>query len=110
VYRAYTIWCARRGHKMPEAQHRFTPAFMSMNGVRRGEPRVRDPEKLGERLVAADELRKRRVFYMGTRPQGMEDREWLDQSIKNFVWRSARMRPKASVRTVDRRQPKRRRF
>jgi hypothetical protein len=41
-----SIWCARRGHKMPEAQHRFTPAFMSMNGVRRGEPRVPDPEKL----------------------------------------------------------------
>jgi putative DNA primase/helicase len=43
LYRAYTLWCSRRGHKMPEAQHRFTPAFMSMNGVRRAEPRVRDP-------------------------------------------------------------------
>jgi hypothetical protein len=48
VYRAYVIWCIRRGHKMPEAQNRFTPAFMSMNGVRRAEPRVPDPEKLGE--------------------------------------------------------------
>jgi putative DNA primase/helicase len=45
LYRAYVLWCSRRGHKMPEAQHRFTPAFMSMNGVRRLEPRVPDPEQ-----------------------------------------------------------------
>jgi hypothetical protein len=52
VYRAYVLWCTRRGHKMPEAQHRFTPAFMSMNGVRRAEPRVPDPEKMHEIALA----------------------------------------------------------
>jgi putative DNA primase/helicase len=84
VYRAYSIWCARRGHKMPEAQNRFTPAFMSMNGVRRGEPRVPDPEKMHERLIAADELRKRRVFFMGPRPQGKDEREWVVEGIRDF--------------------------
>jgi putative DNA primase/helicase len=84
VYRAYTIWCSRRGHKMPEAQHRFTPAFMSMNGVRRGEPRVPDPEKMNERLVAVEELRKRRVFYMGPRAEGVDEKKWVHDGIKNF--------------------------
>lgn len=65
VYRAYQIWCARRGHKMPEAQSRFTPAFMSMNGVRRKDERVPDPEKMSEIHEPKHKLKKRRVFFMG---------------------------------------------
>jgi putative DNA primase/helicase len=97
VYRAYVIWCIRRGHKMPEAQNRFTPAFMSMNGVRRAEPRVPDPEKLGEIGLAEKMLKKRRVFFMGERlviqhvgdreperfDQG-EDRQWMVAGVKAF--------------------------
>jgi putative DNA primase/helicase len=84
VYRFYTLWCARRGHKMPEAQNRFTPAFMSMNGVRRVEPRVPDPANLHELQVADDKLRKRRVFLMGERPEGIPDRQWVVDGIKAF--------------------------
>lgn len=84
VYRAYTLWCMRNGHKMPEALNRFTPAFMSMNGVRRAEPRVPDPEKLNELALVEDKLRKRRVFLMGERPFGVEDRQWIVDGIKAF--------------------------
>lgn len=95
LYRAYTVWCTRRGHKMPEAQHRFTPAFMSMNGVRRGEPRVPDPEKLYELALAKNKLKKRRIFYMGARlvihklgdeqpTQYRTDDEWVVAGLKEF--------------------------
>jgi putative DNA primase/helicase len=85
VYRAYTLWCGRRGHKMPEAQHRFTPAFMSMNGVRRIEPRVPDPDKKQELAVVDDTtLRKRRVFLMGERNPDLTDRQWIVDGIKQF--------------------------
>lgn len=84
VYRAYTLWCLRRGHKMPEAQNRFTPAFMSMNGVRRIEPRVPDPERLHEIQLAEDKLRKRRVFLMGERDADVPERQWLVDGIKKF--------------------------
>jgi putative DNA primase/helicase len=84
VYRAYRIWCERRGHKMPEAQNRFTPAFMSMNGVRRHEFRLADPENPTERILPVDELRKRRVFVMGERPAGMDERTWVANGVKAF--------------------------
>jgi putative DNA primase/helicase len=95
VYRAYTLWCNRRGHKMPEAQNRFTPAFMSMNGVRRAEPRVPDPEKLYEVGLVEHKLKKRRVFFMGAslvvqhageaEPVRYDnEREWLVAGITAF--------------------------
>jgi len=84
VYRAYTLWCVRNGHKMPEALNRFTPAFMSMNGVRRVEPRVPDPDKVHELALVEDKLRKRRVFLMGDRPFGAEERQWIVEGIKSF--------------------------
>lgn len=65
VYRAYTIWCARQGHKMPEALHRFTPAFMSMNGVRRVEARLPHPARPIEAVADEEKLPKHRVFLMG---------------------------------------------
>lgn len=64
VYRAYTIWCARNGERVPERINRFVPSFMSLNGVRRGEVRVADADK--PRAPALEErLRKRRVLLMG---------------------------------------------
>lgn len=85
LYAGYTVWCQRNGHKMPEALNRFTPNFMSMNGVRRREPRVPDPDKLDELAVMdVDLLRKRRVFFMGSRTEGVEERQWLVDGIKKF--------------------------
>ena len=95
LYRAYTIWAARRGHKQPEAQNRFTPAFMSMNGVRRGEPRVPDPENLRQLADVKKDWKKRRVFYMGPRrvihhfgadrpTEYASDDDWVLAGIKEF--------------------------
>jgi hypothetical protein len=51
---------------MPEAQNRFTPAFMSMNGVRRKDERVPDPEKLAAEMhLKKHQMKKRRIFLMG---------------------------------------------
>lgn len=84
VYRAYAIWCTRRGHKMPESQNRFTPAFMSMNGVRRQTPAVADPDRASEIALAEDKMRRRRVFTMGLRPQDLDERDWVVAGIKAF--------------------------
>ena len=66
LYHAYTIYCARKGHRNAESQNRFTPAFMSMNGVRRIERPVPDPDRMHElRLVDETSWTKRRVFLMG---------------------------------------------
>lgn len=80
VYRAYLIWCARNGERVPERINRFIPSFMSLNGVRRGEFRMADPDNpvLGPVLAmdndadsAGDDdarrraVRRRRVLLMG---------------------------------------------
>lgn len=95
VYRAYVLWCLRRGHKMPEAQQKFAPSFMSMNGVRRVEDRVADPDRIDEIALAKHKLRKRRVFYMGPpreilhlgddEPAKYESHEaWVNAGLKAF--------------------------
>jgi len=84
VYRAYTLWCARSGYKMPEGLNRFTPNFMSMNGVRRHEPRIADPDSPLDLAKDKDTLRKRRVFVMGSRPDGLNDEAWLTRGITDF--------------------------
>jgi putative DNA primase/helicase len=69
VYKAYTIFCARNNHRAPEASNRFGPNFMSMNGIRRVDKRVPDPDRPAEvKLVDAghdEKLRMRRVYLMG---------------------------------------------
>lgn len=65
VYKAYTVWAGRNGHKMAEAINRFTPSFMSMNGVRRSVQRVRDPDTEDVTIKDADQVRQRKVFVMG---------------------------------------------
>jgi len=69
VYKAYTVWCARTGHKMPESLNRFAPNFMSLNGVRRMDKRVPDPDRRQEIALVGtpkeEEIRMRRVFVMG---------------------------------------------
>ena len=65
VYSAFYIWCARNGHKMPQAINRFTPDFMSMNGVTRGRVRVADPDRPRELLAVDDKTKPRKIFLMG---------------------------------------------
>jgi hypothetical protein len=65
VYRAYTTWCIRNGERMPERINRFMPSFMALNGVRRVDARVPDPDRPLEAADAPEALRKRRVLVMG---------------------------------------------
>lgn len=69
LYKAYCVWCARNGYKMPEGMKFFSPNFMSMNGVRRVDRHVPMPGRMGDTaLIGTDkesQLRKRRVFLMG---------------------------------------------
>jgi putative DNA primase/helicase len=87
VYRAYVTWCIRRGHKMPEAQNRFTPAFMSMNGVRRKDERVPDPDKIAEAHLKKHQMKKRRVFLMGEQLKVLQPgAEIADTCIDTDEW------------------------
>lgn len=67
VYRAFCIWCARNGEKMPARINRFAPSFMSLNGVKRRVMRVPDPDRQRELVPSAreEEIRQRKVFLMG---------------------------------------------
>lgn len=89
VFRAYTVFCYRNGHKQPEAMHQFAPNFMSLNGVRRIEPRVPDPGKPGEIALAGTsgeaQLRRRRVFLMGERKADpLEEKQRIVAGIAEF--------------------------
>lgn len=65
LYKAYQAWCVRNGEKMPERINRFLPSFMSLNGVRRVDARVPDPDRPLEVADAPEAIRKRRVLIMG---------------------------------------------
>jgi putative DNA primase/helicase len=69
LYKAYCVYCARNGYKMPEGMKFFSPNFMLMNGVRRVDRHVPVPGRQADMaLVGTDgesKLRKRRVFLMG---------------------------------------------
>jgi hypothetical protein len=72
VYQGYQVWCRRNGEKMPERINRFVPNFMRLNGVRRVDARVPDPDRPYE-LTPADQQRKRRVLLMGEPAASEED-------------------------------------
>lgn len=82
VYQGYQVWCRRNGEKMPERINRFVPSFMRMNGVRRIDGNVPDPDRP---LVSASDSRKRRVFVMGD-PERDEEAERLRRlrGIRDF--------------------------
>lgn len=88
LYRAYSIWCARNGERMPAPWARFSSEFMSMNGVRRKVERVRHPALMSDQAFTDDEAarrcRQRTVFIMGERPAGAGDRAWLQRGIDDF--------------------------
>lgn len=72
VYQAYTVWCRRNGEKMPERINRFVPSFMRLNGVRRIDGNIPDPDRPLE-LASDAHARKRRVFVMGEAVPGEEE-------------------------------------
>jgi hypothetical protein len=50
---------------MPERINRFLPSFMSLNGIKRVDARVPDPDRPLQATEAESALRKRRVLIMG---------------------------------------------
>jgi putative DNA primase/helicase len=86
VYRAYAIWCRRNGEKMPARINRFIPAFMTLNGVRRVEPRVPVLSRQdGIWYASQDKTARRRVLLMGERPEGLSDFAWVDEGVLKFA-------------------------
>jgi len=74
VYQGYLTWCRRNGEKMPERINRFVPSFMRLNGIKRVDARVGDPEKPRDLALAPeDRQRKRRVLLMGEPAANEED-------------------------------------
>jgi putative DNA primase/helicase len=65
VYQGYMAWCRRNGEKMPERINRFVPSFMQLNGVKRVEARLPDPDRPLDIASSPEALRKRRVLLMG---------------------------------------------
>lgn len=89
VYRAYTVWCFRNGHRVPEPYSRFTPNFMSLNGVRRVEKQVPMPGRPGELALVGTEdekkLRKRRIFLMGDQLRDQdEEKQRIIKGVAEF--------------------------
>lgn len=88
VYRGYLVWCRRNGEKMPERINRFIPKFMKMNGVRRADAVVPDPNN--PPALAADPrlMSKRRILLMGE-PAPDEDAERARQRQSVIKFRRA---------------------
>lgn len=76
LYQGYQVWCRRNGEKMPERINRFVPSFMRLNGVRRVDARVPDPDRPLEIAMPPEAHRKRRVLVMGD-PAATEEEERL---------------------------------
>jgi len=73
VYQGYLTWCRRNGEKMPERINRFVPSFMRLNGVKRVDARVPDPDRPLEVAMTPEAQRKRRVLLMGEPAANEED-------------------------------------
>jgi len=78
VYRAFLTWCGRNGEKMPMRVNRFVPAFMSMNGVRRRDPRIGNPAR------PMEPVRQRRVLMMGAQPADKDEQIWIKEGVEDF--------------------------
>lgn len=89
VFRAYNVWCIRNNHKNPESYNKFTPNFMSLNGVRRIERRVPTPGQVAElALVGTDDeqkLKNHRIFAMGDRlPAEEDEKQRITAGVQTF--------------------------
>ena len=83
LYRAYQVWCARNGEKLPARVNVFSHEFMNMNGVTRLKLRVANPSR------PAEEKKQRKVFLMGERPiEARTDEKakqiWIEGGIADF--------------------------
>lgn len=84
VYRVYQVWSRRNGVKMPAQINRFSPDFMSMNGIRRKKLRVPDID-FGPDGVTTGASVQRKVFLMGDPPAGVDASEWVTESVIKFA-------------------------
>ena len=94
LFRCYLSWCRRHSVKMPLQSNFFSPEFMSMNGVRRVQPRVFVPECTSAGWSRSDIRKQRRVYLMGE-PFASEltdalerqkaEQQWLDDAVMKFA-------------------------
>jgi putative DNA primase/helicase len=84
LYRLYQVWCVRNGVKNPRQSNHFGQEFMSMNGVRRLKVRIADPDKKTEIAMTASQLPQRMVYAMGSRPEDVDEGEWLRSGVRAF--------------------------
>lgn len=89
LFRCYATWCKRNLEKMPMRINRFTPAFMTLNGVRRITPRVPLMSRSGASWFASkDKTVQRRTFVMGEPPVGSDQAAqdvWVRESVLKFA-------------------------
>lgn len=89
LFRCYAIWCKRNLEKMPMRSNKFTPAFMTLNGVRRITPRVPAMTRSGTSWFASkDKMVQRRTFVMGEAPAGADPAAqdaWVRESVLKFA-------------------------
>jgi putative DNA primase/helicase len=89
AYRAYTIFCARAGHRNPRPMNMWSHEFMAMNGVTRRVQDIDDPDATVTTLAVGAKRRQASVFIMGEIPlqvQGKEDqlRAYIKTSVVEF--------------------------
>jgi putative DNA primase/helicase len=86
LYRAYLLWCARYGEKMPKRINQFIPEFKSMNGVRFERRRVKLNSGSGpsswRRIAIMENDRTKRSDVI-------EEDDWISAACVEF---SARLR------------------
>jgi len=86
VSACYLTWCKRNGEKMPARINRFTPSFMTLNGVRRITPRVPAMSRSENGLhVSPMKVVQRRTFVMGEAPEGMDPDAWVREGVIKFA-------------------------
>lgn len=89
AYRAYTIFCARVGHRNPRPMNMWSHEFMAMNGVTRRVQDIDDPDATMSTLAVGAKRRQASVFIMGEIPlevQCKEDqlRAFIKTSVVEF--------------------------
>lgn len=72
AYRAYTIFCARAGHRNPRPMNMWVHEFITMNGVSRKVQDIDDPDSTVGELVTSGRRRQASVFIMGEIPPDVQ--------------------------------------
>lgn len=77
AYRAYTIFCARAGHRNPRPMNMWSHEFMAMNGVSRRVQDIDDPDSTVGTLATDGRRRQASVFVMGEIPVDVQCKDDL---------------------------------